>query len=139
MGLDKKSKKKVWKCPNGCNVEKLKRPCEHLEKLLMENPEEPQFESVNRRIDIPTDNYYSSGAGFVIPEGIKSGRYEAQFRKKLSKFGLSNIQIEILVSTFIYSETLKETSDGLNIPSLSTVLRLKSDALKILKSKGFGR
>lgn len=138
MESKKQSKRKIWSCDEGCDLTKG-TPCEHLERLLTD-PQGPSFEGTRRRVDKPIDSfYYNSGAGFVIPEGIKSGKYERQFREKLKTWGLTAIQVDIMVGTFIYEDTIKEIAKDLSIPTLSTVVRLRSEALRLLRTKGYGK
>lgn len=133
-----KSKRKIWSCNEGCDLS-TGVPCSHLEKLLT-GKQEPTFEGTNRRVDKPIDSYYyASGAGFILPPGIKSGKYERQFRSKLQKVGMTELQIDIMVGTFIYEDTLKEIAKDLGIPNLSTVVRIRSEALRTLREKGFGK
>lgn len=80
--------------------------------------------------------YYSSGAGIILPEGIKSGRYEAQFRSKLLKAGCTAIQIDILTHIYVYGDTMKETAKELGIFSLGTVMRIRNAAMKLIKKRG---
>lgn len=115
-------------------------PCPHLEKLVNTDNKGPNFESVNHRVDKPIDNfYYESNAGIIFPEGIKNGRYEAQFRNKLRKAGLPALLEDILVHRFIYEDSLEIISQDLKITSLSTVHRLLNEALEYLKKRGFSK
>lgn len=139
-----KKPKKTWECNNGCDLSKGVA-CKHLESLVEEKnreivyegkKKEPQFESVSKKTNKNIDSlYYTSGAGFILPEGVKSGRYEQQFRSKLYKAGLSPIQIDILVLSFIYDNTTKEIAEELRINTLMQVVRLRTDALKTLKKR----
>lgn len=92
--------------------------------------------SVNDRIEA---EYYTSGAGYIIPEGIKNRSYEFQFRRKLEKAGLEPIKVDILVLKYVYSMTLREIEEELGILTAMTALRLHNEALATLKKKGFGK
>lgn len=112
----------------------------HLGKIISEHPGQDSFEGTNRRVDIPVDSlYYNSGAGFVFPEGIQSGRYEAQFRRKLQKTGLDRIHLEIQVHKWIYNESFREIAEALGIVSIGTAFKLYRDGLEYLKKVGFGK
>lgn len=135
MGYKKKRKSKVWSCNEGCDLS-TGVICPHLESLISDKPGKPSFEGSHRLVDKPIDSfYYSSGAGFIIPEGITSGRYETQFRRKVEKAGLTEIQVDILVNRFIYNENLREISESLGIPSIATVHKLLTNALDKIKTK----
>lgn len=144
MSEKKQKESKPWECNHGCDLSKGEA-CKHLNDLVRDKnneiiyknkKKEPEFESTNQRIGKDVEKlYYTSGAGFVIPEGIKSGKYEQQFRSKLRKAGIGRLQIDILVLTFIYENTTKEISEELGIPTLMKVVRLRTDALNNLKRK----
>lgn len=89
-------------------------------------------------MDKPIDDfYYSSGAGIILPPGIKTGRYESMFRMKLSKAGLTGIHVDVLTHVFVYEDTAVEATRELGIASVRTFKRLKREALAFLKEKGF--
>lgn len=130
----------MWSCEKCKNFEKRTTPCKHLEALISESTSEPSFEGTHRRVDKRPENlYYESGAGFVIPPGIRSGRYEAQFRNKLTKFGLQPIEVDVLVLRFVYEESIRDISEELRIISKSEVLNILTNALKELKRRRFGK
>lgn len=133
--MKSKKKPKTWVCPHGCDLSK--QACQHLEQLISEKPGKPSFEGTNRRVDKKIDKmYYASGAGLIFPEGFKNGRYEAQFRRKLRRTGLSQVLLEILVHRFVYEESLAEISAELSIPAISTMYRLYKEGLEYLRKRG---
>jgi len=133
----KSGTKKIWSCPKGCDL-KSGRPCTHLEALISEpNNGEPKFESTHKYAGSQVDNfYYESGAGYIIPEGIKSRSYEFKFRSKLEKAGLAPIVIDIFVLKYIYEMTFTQIHDELGITSITSTIRLHQNALNHLKKVG---
>lgn len=130
----------MWSCEVCENSEKHKTPCVHLEKLISDPIKEPTFEGTHRRVDKRPENlYYESGAGFIIPPGIRSGRYEAQFRNKLVKQGLNPIEVDVLVLRFVYEESIRDIAEELKIISKSEVLNILNSSLKELKRRRFGK
>lgn len=83
--------------------------------------------------------YYESGAGYVIPEGVRDRSYELSFRDKLMKSGLEMVKVDILTLRFVYDMSLQDIAEELGVMSSDTVLRLLADALKYLKRIGFSR
>jgi hypothetical protein len=107
-------------------------------ELLYDGKRESEFEVVNKRVDRPVDSfYYTSGAGFIIPEGIRSGKYEHQFRAKMKRAGLMGHQIDILVHTFIYEDSSTETAEALGMTA-ANVIKYRAEAMKFLKKKKYG-
>ena len=135
MGKNKSRKRgKIWVCREGCKMTSI--PCTHLEKLITVRTKEPNFESVNRYAGNNIDqSYYDSGAGFIIPKGIKDRSYEFQFRRKLEKAGLEQIKVDVLVLRFVYDFSMRQIAEELGVISATTVLRLLSDSLKHLKGR----
>ena len=112
-------------------------PCVHLEALINPRGEEPKFESTHKYAGYNIDKaYYESGAGFVIPEGIKNRSYEFQFRSKLEKAGLEPVKIDILVLRYVYEMNFKDIADELGIKSIGTTYDLYSKALETIKKRG---
>lgn len=125
---------KTWVCKEGCKLKTT--PCKHLESLITPKNKDPQFESVNRYVGNNVEkNYYESGAGYVIPPGIKNRSYEYKFRTKLEKAGLDAIKVDILTLRFVYDMTIQSIKDELGVFSATTVLRLLDESLKSLKKK----
>ncbi len=97
---------------------------------------DPKFESVNRYVGNNVEkNYYESGAGYVIPPGIKNRSYEYKFRAKLEKAGIEPVGVDILVLRFVYNMTIMEIAEELGMFSRMTVVRLLDSNLAILKKK----
>lgn len=125
---------KPWKCSKGCKLRPT--PCKHLEDLIAEKRSEPRFESVNRYVGNNVEKgYYESGAGFVIPEGIRNRSYEYQFRDKLEKAGLEPVRVDIMTLRFVYDMSIKEIQEELGVMSASTVVRLMNESLATLKER----
>lgn len=143
MALKGSSKKKlqIWRCDECENFDAMKTPCPHLEKLISEKPGKPSFEGTSRQVDSRhiDSSYYTSGAGFVIPDGMKSGRWETQFRMKLNKAGLSQIQIDILTAKFVYEDSFTEIAKDMNLVASSTAYNIFKGALDHLRKVGFGK
>lgn len=125
---------RVWFCPNGCDLSKT--ACPHLDQIITDKITEPRLENVNTYVGNNIDKYYyESGAGYVIPPGIKNRSYEYKFRSKLQKAGLEPIRIDILVCRFVYDMDLRDITMELGIVSLTTVHRLLKESLIFLKKK----
>lgn len=126
---------KTWVCPHKCKLTAI--PCPHLEKLIQPvEGSEPRFESVNKYIGNNVEkNYYESGAGYIIPPGIKNRSYEYKFRSKLEKAGLEPVGVDVLVLRFVYNMNIMEIAEELGMFSRSTVIRLLDSNLEILKKK----
>lgn len=125
---------KTWVCPEGCKLHTS--PCKHLEKLITPKNKDPQFESVNRYVGNNVEkNYYDSGAGYVIPPGIKNRSYEYRFRSKLEKAGLDLVKVDILVLRFVYDMSIRDIVEELGMFSGSMVVRLLDESLKSLKKR----
>lgn len=110
--------------------------CQHLDRLVQGEPSTSVKAIPTGKID---KFYYESGAGYVIPKEIRDRTWEMQFREKLSKTGLEQVKIDILVCKFVYDMSLSDISEELGAPSISTVLRLLSDSLKYLKKVRFSK
>ena len=82
-------------------------------------------------------SYYDSGAGYVIPEGIKNRTYEMQFREKLTRAGLTPVCVDILVFRFVYDLSLRDIAEEIGITASSHVYRLLQESLAYLKKVGF--
>lgn len=125
----------TWVCPKGCKL--TSTPCEHLNKLISNPSKEPTFEGTNRQVstNVIDREYYDSGAGYVIPEGIRSRAYEYKFRAKMEKAGLEPVRVDILVLRFVYDQSLRDIAEELGIMSTTTVLRLLDESLATLKKR----
>lgn len=137
--VSSKKRLQIWRCDECENFDAMKTPCSHLEKLISEKPGNPTFEGTNRRVNTRRidEEYYTSGAGFIIPEGMKSGRWEAQFRMKLKKAGLSKLQEDVLTAKFVYEDSFSEIAEQMSLASRITAYRIFRDALEHLKKVGF--
>ncbi len=94
------------------------------------------FESVNKYMGNNVEkNYYDSGAGYVIPKGIRNGSYEYKFRAKLEKAGLDQVKIDILTLRFVYDLSLRDITEELGMFNSSTVLIMLNESLKSLSKK----
>lgn len=134
MIVVKKKPTETWVCPEGCDLSAS--PCKHLERLISNPNKEPQFENKYKCIGSNVEKaYYESGAGFVIPEGIRSRSYEYQFRAKMEKAGLEPVKVDILVLRFVYSMSLRDIAEELGVMSSMTVLRLYEEAMTVLKRR----
>ncbi len=131
----KKAPAKEWICPEGCKLSAT--PCEHLEGLISNPNKDPRFENIHERVsESKIDReYYDSGAGYVIPEGIRNRSYEYKFREKMQKAGLEPIKVDILVLRFVYDQSLRDIAEELGIVSSQTVLNMLSSALASLRKK----
>ena len=134
LKLGSKKTSKVWECNKGCRISNV--PCKHLESMIDSGPKK----SVQA---VPTDKidkfYCESGAGYILPKEIQDRTWEIQFRNKLTKAGLEQAKIDILVLRFVYDMKLQEISDELGFVNIKTVLRMLSDSLKYLKKIGFSK
>ena len=111
-----------------------------MEKLIQPKTKEPSFEGTHSYVGNNVDKaYYDSGAGYVIPEGVRNRSYEYNFRNKMEKAGLEPVFVDILTLRYVYSMTWTDISNELGIVSVSTAYRLHKTALAVLKSKGFGK
>lgn len=110
--------------------------CSHLNQVIQGEPSESVKAIPTGKID---RFYYDSGAGYVLPKEIRDRTWEMQFRDKLSKTGLEQVKVDILVCKFVYDMSLKDIAEELGSPSPSTVLRLLGDSLRYLKKIGFSR
>lgn len=139
--VSSKKRLQIWRCDECENFDAMKTPCPHLEKLISEKPGNPTFEGTNRRVNTRRidEEYYTSGAGFIIPEGMKSGRWEAQFRMKLKKAGLSKLQEDVLTAKFVYEDSFTDMAKDMSLVSSSTAYNIFKGALDKLKKKGFGK
>ncbi|GAC1499961.1 MAG: hypothetical protein NVS1B10_03190 [Candidatus Saccharimonadales bacterium] len=98
---------------------------------------EPQFESVNRYVGNDIDRrYYESGAGYVIPEGIRNRSYEFSFRGKMAKLGLSQVEVDILTLRFVYDLSFRDIAKELSVVDVTTTYELYIRAMALLKKKG---
>ncbi len=116
-------------------------PCTHLESLIRE-PSSTSVRAipiadVNRIPKSLLQEYYDSGAGYVIPEGIKNRSYENQFRRKLEKAGLEPLRVDILTLRFVYSMSFRDIAEELGVVSITTAVRLHNESLTNLRKKGF--
>lgn len=94
--------------------------------------DEVDFESNNLDLKKDIDPFQ-----MILPPNIKDGSFEKTFRKKFKKFGLEQIQIDIIVLHFIYEYSLTEIAEHLSITSALTVYGLMKRGLDMLKAKGF--
>lgn len=134
-----KKKESTWTC-SICPTTAVPKMCEHLEELINDK-KGPSFEGTNRRVNSRKidEEYYTSGAGFVVPEGIKSGRWEGQFRTKLRKAGLSILQTDVLTCKFVYDESFTEIAKEMGLTSGSTAYNIYKGAMDHLKKTGFSK
>lgn len=64
--------------------------------------------------------------------------YEAKFRAKLEKSGLSPIQVDIMILKFVYDyDSFSEIARKLGIIGTLTAIRLYNEAANLLKHRGF--
>ena len=112
-------------------------PCQHLEALIQPKRTGPLFESVNTYVG-DCDNRAEPPPTFIVPEGMRDRSYEMTFRNKLSKYIVDQIKIDILVLRYIYEQSFKEIAEELGVLSITTAVRLHSEAIELLKKKGFG-
>lgn len=128
--VSKENLKKRWVCEVCPGWEENPYMCEHLEKLVNYNPTGSGA--------IYTDNIEKFDVDvftFFLPKGVADGSYERRFRRKIKKYGLSPIQVDILVMRFFYGMPLKEISEELNIVSARTVLNILNKTLKEIKER----
>ena len=133
----KENTKKTWQCAHGCKM--TNQPCRHLESIISDHRKEPLFESVAEYAGDCDNRAAPEPSTFIIPEGIKDRSYEMSFRKKLLKYGVASLTIDILVLHYIYDLNFREISEELAFLSISTAVRLHSEALASLRKRGFGR
>ncbi len=108
--------------------------CSHLNSLLPSESGDSIRATPTAKID---SFYYESGAGYVIPKEIRDRTWEHKFRERLSKTGLEQLKIDILVCRFVYEMSMSEITQELEVSSASTALRLMTESLKYLKEIGF--
>jgi len=115
-------------------------PCPHLEKLIQPKTQEPSFESTHKVKEGDIDkSYYTSGAGIVMYDKLRSGYYEGKFRDRLRRAGLSEIHIDILTLRFVYDSSIRDIVKELNVVSYGTVLTLLKEGLTQFKQYSLKR
>lgn len=116
----------------------VNQPCKHLEHLIKDQRSEPLFESIAQYAGSSDNLPTADPSLFIIPEGIRDRSYEFAFRRKLRKYGIEPLKVDILVLRYIYDLNFKEITQELDMLTISTAVRLHSEAIASLKKKGFG-
>lgn len=129
-----------WECPVNppCRAWD-KVPCKHLESALAKGNRStsitPRY--IGTRVESIADKGFLEIHEMVIPEHIRTGSFEKNFRIRIRKAGLEKHEIDLVTLRFVYDYTLKDICEEMGIPSAQTALNILNRALKTLK-KGFG-
>lgn len=134
--LKKKSKPRLeckdGKCYMGCDLTKLKAPCEHLEALL---PQDREGDSKNKE-----KLFYKSSMEHFDAEPLyfsyTEGEEEA-FKTKLRTYGLVELDVDILVDVFVNGRSLLEIKDEYGFKGVSGVYNWYKRVLNDLKERKY--
>lgn len=131
--------KKAWKCSFGCDISK--KLCVHVEALLPND----DTGTVQRNSDgDPTRlNYYSNiddvykhALVLIDNDQRTNSEKESDMRDMLAYYGLSAMQIDLLIDIYLNNLTLKKIAEKYNfIGGAVSVQRLRDSTLATLEER----